>query len=322
MTKPIDVSYTDMQVVLRAQSPAFCRCAGGNCGGAGCDCSKAFSIASDCLDQVGGAFFVKLSRSNNSIRRLVCCLAQSNDRASDDQIFQVLGKTSIIDDLVEERELAVRVAALHCTREKAKTINKRWKRNKKHAGKMANVPRILTIPSPQIGDIQCCNLNVLSASMKSKGPKSVAMELNSESLTWLANAIDWQYNHGDVKSAFVHARCERKRAAGAIGNSDSDSDTSTYSKESAGDDDAVGDQVAQPQEEPVQPEDVVEPEASAATSSAAEEPLKAQPASAATSSAATSSAAEAPVQPKAPAQKAQPPAQKAQLKLSDMFRRA
>ncbi len=322
MTKPIDVSYTDMQVVLQAQSPAFCRCAGGNCGGAGCDCSKAFSIASDCLDQVGGAFFVKLSRSNNSIRRLVCCLAQSNDRASDDQIFQVLGKTSIIDDLVEERELAVRVAALHGTREKAKTINKRGKRNKKHAGKMANVPRVLTIPSPQIGHIPCCNLNVLSASMKSKGPKSVAMELNSESLTWLANAIDWQYNHGDVKSAFVHARCERKRAAGAIGNSDSDSDTSTYSKESAGDDDAVGDQVAQPQEEPVQPEDVVEPEASAATSLAAEEPLKAQPASAATSSAATSSAAEAPVQPEAPARKAQPPAQKAQLKLSDMFRRA
>jgi hypothetical protein len=123
------------------------------------------------------------------------------------------------------------------------------------------------------------------------------MELNSESLTWLANAIDWQYNHGDVKSAFVHARCERKRAAGAIGNSDSDSDTSTYSKESAGDDDAVGDQVAQPQEEPVQPEDVVEPEAA-------------------------SSVAEAPVQPEAPARKAQPPAQKAQLKLSDMFRRA
>ena len=78
------------------------------------------------------------------------------------------------------------------------------------------MPEVLIAAPPTSGEIPPCALQVLSASTKRKGPQSVAVQLASESLTWLANAIDWQSNSGSAISAYKKRR-ERKRVAAAMG---------------------------------------------------------------------------------------------------------
>lgn len=241
MSKAISVGFAEMQIVLKAKCLAFCRCGKGDdtsCEGAVCDCTRAFSIPPECLKQVQGNFFVQLSRSNNSIRRMICCLALSTERTTDDTIFQVLGKTSIIDDLVKEREIALRVQATNCSRAKAESFKKRWHRNKKFAGKLATVPDVITVMAPQVGDVASCELRMLSSSINSKGPKSVVIEINDQSLTWLASAIDWQYRHGNVESGYVQAREKKRRKLDADEESESSSSDSGSSEPSGGRDDA------------------------------------------------------------------------------------
>jgi hypothetical protein len=222
VSKEVAVSYADMQIVLRARSPSFCRCAGGNCGAAVCDCTKAFSIAADCLKQVEGAFFVKLSRSNNSIRRLMCCMAQTNDRVSDDAIYRVLGGTTVIDDLVREREVAKRMVVANCSRELAMSMNKRWFRTKKWEATATQAPAVLNVMSPKVGDLPQVSLRILSASMKSSGPGTVFLALDTESFTWLANAICYQFSEGTLISS---RRRKRQRTTDSDSNSSSSSDT-------------------------------------------------------------------------------------------------
>ena len=221
VSKEVAVSYADMQIVLRARSPSFCRCADGNCGGETCDCTKAFSIAADCLKQVGGVFFVKLSRKNNSIRRLMCCMAQTNDRVSDDAIYRVLGGTTVIDDLVREREVAKRMAVANCSREMALSMNKRWFRNKKWEAQATQAPEVLVVMSPTVGDLPPVTLRVLSASGGSCGLGTVFLALDTESFTWLANAIWYQFNEGTIASR----RRKRTRTTDSDSNSSSSSDT-------------------------------------------------------------------------------------------------
>ena len=222
VSKEVAVSYADMQIVLRARSPSFCRCADGNCGAAICDCTKAFSIAADCLKQVEGVFFVKLSRKNNSIRRLMCCMAQTNDRASDDAIYRVLGGTTVIDDLVREREVAKRMVVANCSRELAMTMNKRWFRTKKWEAPATQAPAVLNVMSPKVGDLPQVSLRILSASMSSRGPGTVFLALDTESFTWLANAICYQFSEDTVIGA---RRRKRQRTTESDSNSSSSSDT-------------------------------------------------------------------------------------------------
>lgn len=222
VSKEVAVSYADMQIVLRARSPSFCRCADGNCGGETCDCTKAFSIAADCLRQVGGVFFVKLSRKNNSIRRLMCCMAQTNDRVSDDAIYRVLGGTTVIDDLVREREVAKRMAVANCSREMAMAMNKRWFRNKKWEAQATQAPEVLVVMSPKVGDLPQVPLRILSASGGPSGPGTVFLALDTESFTWLANAICYQFSEGTVIST---RRRKRQRTTESDSNSGSSSGT-------------------------------------------------------------------------------------------------
>ena len=222
VSKEVAVSYADMQIVLRARSPSFCRCADGNCGGETCDCTKAFSIAADCLKQVGGVFFVKLSRKNNSIRRLMCCMAQTNDRVSDDAIYRVLGGTTVIDDLVREREVAKRMAVANCSREMAMSMHKRWFRNKKWEAQATQAPEVLVVMSPTVGDLPQDPLRILSASGGSCGPGTVFLALDTESFTWLANAICFQFSEGTV---IGNRRRKRQRTTESDSNSSSSSDT-------------------------------------------------------------------------------------------------
>ena len=252
MSKEISVGFADMQVVLKAKCNAFCRCGktdDTSCEGVVCDCTRSFSIPADCLKQVAGNFFVQLSRSNNSIRRLMCCLALSTERENDDTIFKVLGKTTIIDDLVREKQIALRMQAANCSRSKAESFRKRWHRNKKFEGKLAAVPEVVTVMAPSVGDIPSCELKMLSSSFKTKGPKSVVIEINSQSLTWLASAIDWQYRNCNVESGYVQAREKKRQRSdvdGEVANSESDSGSSDSGpSEQSGEGQSGGDDVKQ-----------------------------------------------------------------------------
>ena len=52
---------------------------------------------------------------------MMCCLVErsQNGRYSDGEVFQVLGKVSVVDDLIKEREIAVKMVAGQCSKEKS-----------------------------------------------------------------------------------------------------------------------------------------------------------------------------------------------------------
>ena len=226
----VAISYTH-EVVIRATSSAFCTCAQGCCNGEVCDCTKAFGVAPDCLERVGGAYFIKLSRKRTSIRRLTRCLAQADD-ALDGWEFRVLGRTTIIDDLASEQELALRMAVAKCSREQAVAMNRRWPRTKKYAAKLLAVDKVLTMRPPEVGTVRSCELRVLSRPVKSKGPRAVVLEMNSASFTWLASAIAWQCKYGCVTSSFVQKR-NRKRARPSNSHDTDSSDDSAHGDQSS-----------------------------------------------------------------------------------------
>ena len=56
---------------------------------------------------------MKLNRKDPSIRRMMCCLVDKsqNGRYSDGEVSQVLGKVSVVDDLIKDREIALKMVA-------------------------------------------------------------------------------------------------------------------------------------------------------------------------------------------------------------------
>ena len=210
MAKQVSLTYQRIQLVLRAKSDKFCRCEDGNCGGESCDCSRSFTIPNDCVKQVAGTYYVKLSRKNVSVRRLMCCFAHASDESNEGYLLQVLGKVSVVDDLVAERNIAVAMAACNCSRERAAKLHPRWREWKKHRASLANIPEVLEITSPQIGDVPCCQLKILASNLKSTGHPCVMMEFTDESLGWLANAIDWQFRQGGCTSRYATSKQETR----------------------------------------------------------------------------------------------------------------
>ena len=210
MAKQVSLTYQRIQLVLRAKSDQFCRCEDGNCGGESCDCSRSFTIPNDCVKQVAGTYYVKLSRKNVSVRRLMCCFAHASDESNEGYLLQVLGKVSVVDDLVAERNIAVAMAACNCSRERAAKLHPRWREWKKHRASLANIPEVLEITSPQIGDVPCCQLKILASNLKSTGHPCVMMEFTDESLGWLANAIDWQFRQGGCTSRYATSKQETR----------------------------------------------------------------------------------------------------------------
>ena len=63
-------------------------------------------------------------------------------------LLQVLGKVSVVDDLVAERNIAVAMAACNCSRERATKLHPRWREWKKHRASLANIPEVLKITFP------------------------------------------------------------------------------------------------------------------------------------------------------------------------------
>ena len=61
----------------------------------------------------------------------------------------MLGKVSVVDDLIKEREIAVKMAARQCTREKAINMKKKWNQYKKHAGMLLEIPDVVEFKSPE-----------------------------------------------------------------------------------------------------------------------------------------------------------------------------
>ena len=76
--------------------------------------------------------------------------------------------------------------------------------------------------SPKVGDLPQVSLRILSASMKSSGPGTVFLALDTESFTWLANAICYQFSEGTLISS---RRRKRQRTTESDSNSSSSSDT-------------------------------------------------------------------------------------------------
>ena len=253
MVHDLSLSYQSITLVLRAKSNLFCRCEGGNCSGDNCDCSRTFTIPDDCIKEVAGTLYVKLSRKNNSIRRLLCCFAHASEAAPDDEIFGVLGKVTIIDDLVTEREMAVRMHVGQCSRQRAEKMHPKWRKWKKHQQGLAAVPEVLCVTSPQLGDIPSCELKMLSENLKTKGPSSVLVELTSQSLGWLCSAIDWQFRQGTFSSGYVISREKRRKVDTAsesgVNEGSDDNDGGRGSDNSSSDESNSSDRDEFPQEQ-------------------------------------------------------------------------
>jgi hypothetical protein len=227
-----------------------------------------------------------------------------------------------MDDSVFERELAVRMRVAQCTRSRALKMNRRWRGLKKHQLTSASIPEVITVPSPQVGDIPSCELRMLSASMKSKGPPSVLLELTSESLTWLANAIDWQFKKGTFSSSYVSRRKKkRNHESDATASDDGSGDEKASSKPedqelaegSRGAEDELGEAPVQDAAEAKQEGGVIPASSArgAVDGASAGDPKPPPPASMPVAESAC---------PPATRKPNQPPANK-QLKLSEMFDR-
>ena len=204
--KPLHVNFQQMEIVVKVKGEALCKCEGSFCDGVNGGCSRSFKISADALKQIGNDFFVKLSRKDPSIRRMMCCLVErsQNGRYSDGEVFQVLGKVSVVDDLIKEREIAVKMVAGQCTRERAIKMKKRWKQHKRHAGMLLTIPDVVEFKSPEYGDLPGVTLRTLSARTNAqRGTQAIWMAINSESVTRLTNAIDWQYHNAAVTRACV-----------------------------------------------------------------------------------------------------------------------
>ena len=227
--KPLHANFQQMEIVVKVKGEALCKCEGSFCDGVNGGCSRSFKISADALKQIGNDFFVKLNRKDPSIRRMMCCLVErsQNGRYSDGEIVQVLGKVSVVDDLIKEREIAVKMVARQCAMEKAINMKKRWKQNKKHAGTLLTIPNVVEFKSPEYGDLPGVTLRTLSARTNAqRGTQAIWMAINSESVTWLTNAIDWQYHNAAVTRAYVSCRNRTKarRSVAPIKDGSNDDD--------------------------------------------------------------------------------------------------
>ena len=80
--------------------------------------------------------------------------------------------------------------------------------------------------SPEFGDLPGVTLRALSAIWGSRGMQAIWMAINSESVTWLTNAIDWQYHNAAVTRAYVSCRNRTKarRSVAPIKDGSNDDD--------------------------------------------------------------------------------------------------
>ena len=119
-------------ISLQATSERFCTCKGGDCKRTVCRGRRSFIIPTSHVIEFDDRVFVKLSRDKSGIRKLMCCLAiPKGTRATDDRVFNVLGKVTVIDQLLHAKEMAVRMAATGCNHTKCQNFKKTWRRNKK-----------------------------------------------------------------------------------------------------------------------------------------------------------------------------------------------
>ena len=91
----------------------------------------------------------------------------------------MLGKVSVVDDLIKDREIALKMVAGQCAREKATNMKKRWKQNKKHAGMLLAISDFVEFKSPEFGDLPGVTLRALSAIWGSRGMQAIWMAINS-----------------------------------------------------------------------------------------------------------------------------------------------
>ncbi len=179
----IDVAITDVQVVVRATCPSFCKCDGGSCHGEKCRCVRSCTVAPGFVRMVAGSFFIQLSRRNTSLRRLMCCLAIA-DNTEDNESFAILGNVTVLDDLATEREMATRMLVTGGSRSAVAKLNSRWHRNKKWRNKMAAVPDVIEVTTPAVGTVPQCTVRMLSEARQHKpGFAPACMEITGESLT-------------------------------------------------------------------------------------------------------------------------------------------
>ncbi len=215
MVQALTLSCQSVTLVLRVAGSSFCKCAGEYCEGEKCSCSKSFTVPNECIKQIGPDYYVELSRKNNSIRALLSCLISTHDdaEADDPPHSGVFGKIAVIDQLAVEQELAIRMLVAECTRQQAERLSKRWRRHNRFAAALLRLPEVIEVASPLVADIPQCQLRMLSERNRAKGPKTVFVQLTSESITWLCNAISQQVQEGCHASSHVAAREKRRKLA-------------------------------------------------------------------------------------------------------------
>ena len=121
----------------------------------------------------------------------------------------------------------MKMVARQCTREKAIKMKKKRKQNKKHGGTLLTIPDVVEFKSPEYGDLPGVTLRTLSARTNAqRGTQAIWMAINSESVTWLTNAIDWQYHNAAVTRAYVSCRNRTKarRSVAPIKDGSNDDD--------------------------------------------------------------------------------------------------
>ena len=127
-------------------------------------------------------------------------------------------------------EFSLKMVARQCAREKTTKMKKRWKQNKKHAGMLLTISDFVEFKSPEFGDLPVVTLRALSDIWVSRCMQAIWMAINSESVTWLTNAIDWQYHNAAVTRSYVSCRHRTKarRSVAPIKDGSNNDDRHNY----------------------------------------------------------------------------------------------
>jgi hypothetical protein len=163
------------------------------------------SMPAGTVNMHDGKTFVKLSRRSNATRRLMTCTALQ-EGCFKDEAFQVLGQTTVIDELANAREKTTKTLVAGS---RARELKARWRRNKTWQTRLDALPDVITVDTPEIPGVEPTQVNIVPIKQQvSGGFRAVSMEITDDSISWLTRAVKAQFEDDDVTGKRRAKRCK------------------------------------------------------------------------------------------------------------------
>ena len=156
--------------------------------------SRSYTVPTELVTHEDGTYYVALSRKHSSVRRFMTCQARKHIDTSHADEGMTTSNFDVPDQLKSVLVKGIKMFVAGDA-EAAKALPKRWARNKRYQTRLMELPNVMSIRTPKIGNIPEIDINVLG---RLKGP--VHIEMTDASITWLTKAVAHQVDDGDFHS--------------------------------------------------------------------------------------------------------------------------